>query len=88
MLFSGFIYTWQSWEAVFYWMGSLPVIWCLLWVWLVEDDTTRHCYITEKERILIQKSLGDTDTSHKVCYLCPCVLILISYISGVYEKEL
>jgi hypothetical protein len=79
---------WQSWEAVFYWMGSLPVIWCLLWAWFVEDDTTKQCYITEKERILIQKSLGNKDTSHKVCYLCPCIFILISHMSGAYEKVL
>lgn len=86
MLFSGLIYTWQSWEAVFYWMGSLPIIWCLLWTWLVQDDTTKHCYITEKERILIQKSLGDRDTSHKVqlpwkkiCTSVPFLAIMITH---------
>jgi hypothetical protein len=87
MLFSGFIYTWQSWEAVFYWMGSLPVIWCLLWAWLVQDDSTAQCYITEKERILIQKSLGGIDTSHKVSNLCSCLFILISHVNSVHMRK-
>jgi hypothetical protein len=72
---------------VFYWMGSLPVIWCLLWAWLVEDDATTQCYITEKERNLIQKSLGDINTSHKVSNLCSCIFILISHVSSIYLRK-
>jgi hypothetical protein len=80
LLFSGFIYTWQTWEAVFYWMGSLPALWCLLWMWLVADDPTKQCYITEKERLLIHKSLGDAHLPHKVrCsrFLYFCFLLLV-----------
>lgn len=66
ILFSGYIYKWQGWEAVFYWMGCTPAVWCLLWIWLVADDPTKQRYITEKERILIQNSLGVSHPSHTV----------------------
>ena len=66
MLFSDLIYGWQSWEAVFYWMGSLPVIWCLLWMWLVADDPTKQRFITEEERLLIRNSLEDSHLPDKV----------------------
>lgn len=69
MLFSGLIYAWQSWEAVFYWMGSFPFIWCLLWMWFVEDDPIKQRYITEEERLLIRNSLGDSHLPRKVSWL-------------------
>ncbi|KAJ9581818.1 hypothetical protein L9F63_003887 [Diploptera punctata] len=64
MLFSGLISDWMNWQAVFYIMGGLPLLWCLLWVWLVQDDTNKQQYITEQERTFILKSLGQSQ--HKV----------------------
>ncbi|XP_069700128.1 sialin [Periplaneta americana] len=88
LLFAGLIAKWQSWEAVFYWMGGLAVVWCILWVWLVEDDSIKQRYITDKERKLIQNSLGDTSESHKtppvpwkkIWTSVPFLVILVSHV--------
>ncbi|PSN46830.1 Sialin [Blattella germanica] len=66
MLFSGLIINWLDWQSVFYIMGSLPLIWCILWIWLIQDDPIKQQYITEQERSYIVKSIRKTEEKHKI----------------------
>ncbi|XP_059474349.1 sialin [Neocloeon triangulifer] len=60
MPMSGLIAGWIGWEAVFYIMGALASLWCLLWPVLVFDSPQTHPLISQEERTLIITSLeGD-----------------------------
>lgn len=59
LLFTGLIVQYINWEAVFYIMGGLSSIWCVLW-WLLMTDSPRiNPYISEEERDYIASSLGE-----------------------------
>ncbi|KAG8226678.1 hypothetical protein J437_LFUL005492 [Ladona fulva] len=47
-----------GWEAVFYVMGGLASIWCILWIAFVYDSPEVHPRISEEERTYILTSLG------------------------------
>ncbi|XP_026321609.1 sialin [Hyposmocoma kahamanoa] len=56
-----------GWESVFYVMGGLSCIWCILWVILVQDSPQQQSIISVEERNMIVTSLGGTndDRGHK-----------------------
>ncbi|XP_071452001.1 putative inorganic phosphate cotransporter isoform X2 [Hetaerina americana] len=47
-----------NWEAVFYVMGGLSTIWCILWIIFVYDGPDIHPRISEEEKTYILSSLG------------------------------
>ncbi|XP_069700130.1 sialin-like isoform X2 [Periplaneta americana] len=59
LLFSGLIVQHVSWEAVFYIMGSLSCIWCVLWWVIMSDSPSDNKFISTEERDYILSSLGD-----------------------------
>ncbi|VVC88688.1 unnamed protein product [Leptidea sinapis] len=55
-----------GWESVFYVMGGLSCLWCVLWVFLVQDSPGQQPLISKEERDFIVTSLGgNNDKSHK-----------------------
>ncbi|XP_026735802.1 sialin [Trichoplusia ni] len=62
-LSAGMIIASFGWEMVFYSMGGASLIWCVMWVMLVQDTPQRQKYITEEERTMIITSLQNTDES-------------------------
>ncbi|XP_066994553.2 sialin isoform X2 [Anabrus simplex] len=64
MIMAGQIAFSLGWEWVFYIMGLLSCIWCVLWVWLIKDFPQQQVYITQEERQYIVDSLGQTEDSH------------------------
>jgi MFS family permease len=59
LLFTGLIVQYINWEAVFYIMGGLSSIWCVLWWLLMTDSPRTNPYISEEERDYIASSLGE-----------------------------
>ena len=53
---SGLIAGSLGWEAVFYIHGSLAIIWCVLWVVFVTDDTQKHPFMSEEEKTFIREN--------------------------------
>jgi ACS family sodium-dependent inorganic phosphate cotransporter len=53
---SGVIAANLGWEAVFYIHGGLSIIWCLLWVFCVTDDTSKHPFMSDEEKTLIHEN--------------------------------
>jgi MFS transporter, ACS family, solute carrier family 17 (sodium-dependent inorganic phosphate cotransporter), other len=47
MPMSGLIAGWMGWPAVFYIMGGLSLVWCVLWPMLVFDSPRKHPFITQ-----------------------------------------
>ncbi|CAH0720449.1 unnamed protein product, partial [Brenthis ino] len=58
MLTAGVLTATIGWESVFYVMGGLSGIWCILWVWLVQDSPQTQPLISKEEREMIVTSLG------------------------------
>ncbi|CAH2233463.1 jg7902 [Pararge aegeria aegeria] len=54
-----------GWESVFYVMGGLSCLWCVLWVWLVQDSPQQQPLISKEERELIVTSLGGKADDHE-----------------------
>ena len=70
LLFTGLIVQYMSWEAVFYIMGGLSTVWCLLWWLMITDSPRTNPYISDEERNYIASSLGEGDeVTKKVCTL-------------------
>ncbi|KAG6464276.1 hypothetical protein O3G_MSEX014403 [Manduca sexta] len=67
MLMAGVLTANVGWESVFYVMGGLSAIWCVLWVILVQDSPQEQPLISAEERNMIVTSLGGKtdDHSHK-----------------------
>lgn len=69
MLSAGVLAATLGWEAVFYVMGGVCAIWCIFWVWLIQDTPETQPLMSEEERSYIMKSLGTTSSEgseHKV----------------------
>ncbi|XP_004926297.1 ec74 protein isoform X1 [Bombyx mori] len=67
MLMAGVLTANVGWESVFYVMGGLSCVWCVLWVILVQDSPQQQPLISAEERSMIVSSLGGktNDKSHK-----------------------
>ncbi|XP_050665773.1 sialin [Leptidea sinapis] len=66
MLMAGVLTATLGWESVFYVMGGLSCLWCVLWVFLVQDSPGQQPLISKEERDFIVTSLGgNNDKSHK-----------------------
>lgn len=57
MLMAGVIAGSLGWEAVFYIMGGLSVIWIILWIVLVSDNPEKSSLVSEEEKNLIVGAL-------------------------------
>ncbi|XP_052743563.1 sialin [Bicyclus anynana] len=64
MLMAGVLTANLGWESVFYVMGGLSCIWCVLWVLLVQDSPQQQALISKEERDLIVTSLGGKADDH------------------------
>ncbi|XP_052751138.1 sialin isoform X1 [Galleria mellonella] len=53
-----------GWESVFYVMGGLSCIWCVLWILLVQDTPQQQSLISAEERQMIVTSLGGKEGGH------------------------
>ncbi|CAB3253080.1 unnamed protein product [Arctia plantaginis] len=58
ILMAGILTANAGWESVFYVMGFLSTIWCLLWVVLIQDSPKQQRFISIEERNMIIASLG------------------------------
>lgn len=58
MLLAGVIAGSVGWEAVFYIMGGLSVMWMILWVIFVADSPEKLSLISQNERDLIVDALN------------------------------
>ncbi|KAJ8714908.1 hypothetical protein PYW08_004889 [Mythimna loreyi] len=59
MLMAGVLTANIGWESVFYVMGGLSLIWCVLWVVLVQDTPQQQPFITAEEREMVVTALGN-----------------------------
>jgi ACS family sodium-dependent inorganic phosphate cotransporter len=66
MLLAGLLAGWFGWESVFYVMGGLSCIWCILWIICIQDSPNKQGLISQEERDYINSSLGKGDNSHAV----------------------
>ncbi|CAK1555911.1 unnamed protein product [Leptosia nina] len=64
MLMAGVLTATLGWESVFYVMGGLSAIWCILWVFLIKDSPAEQPLISQEERDLIITSLGGKADDH------------------------
>ncbi|KAM3965643.1 major facilitator superfamily transporter 3 [Aphomia sociella] len=64
MLMAGVLTAHVGWESVFYVMGGLSTVWCVLWVILVQDSPQQQPLISLEEREMIVTSLGGKTDDH------------------------
>ncbi|XP_049876093.1 sialin [Pectinophora gossypiella] len=64
MLMAGVLTATFGWESVFYVMGGLSCLWCVLWVILVQDSPQQQPLISSEERNMIVTSLGGKTDDH------------------------
>lgn len=64
MLMAGVLTANIGWESVFYVMGGLSCIWCVLWVILIQDTPQQQPLISNEERNMIVTSLGGNTNGH------------------------
>ncbi|XP_028161269.1 sialin [Ostrinia nubilalis] len=64
MLMAGILTAKVGWESVFYVMGGLSCIWCVLWVFLIQDTPQQQPLISIEERDMIVTSLGGKAGDH------------------------
>ncbi|XP_013180262.1 PREDICTED: sialin [Papilio xuthus] len=64
MLMAGMLTASLGWESVFYVMGGLSCLWCVLWVALVQDTPQQQPLISTEEREMIVTSLGGKTNDH------------------------
>ncbi|XP_025103370.1 sialin-like isoform X2 [Pomacea canaliculata] len=55
----------SGWQAIFYVLGSLAVVWFLVWMVMVTESPAMHPAISNSELELIQQSIGYTDEQTK-----------------------
>jgi ACS family sodium-dependent inorganic phosphate cotransporter len=56
--FSGFLAETFGWQWVFYVLGGLAAIWCILWIFLVFDSPQQHPRLHPEEKKLFHFSLS------------------------------
>ncbi|CAH1639038.1 unnamed protein product [Spodoptera littoralis] len=61
MLMAGVLTANIGWESVFYVMGGLSLIWCVLWVVLVQDTPQQQRFMNADERTMILQALGNQE---------------------------
>lgn len=64
MLMAGVLTDNLGWESVFYVMGGLSCLWCVLWVILIQDSPQQQPLISAEERSMIVSSLGGKTDDH------------------------
>ncbi|KAJ0174786.1 hypothetical protein K1T71_009894 [Dendrolimus kikuchii] len=64
MLMAGVLTATVGWESVFYVMGGLSCLWCILWVILIQDSPRTQPLISIEERNMIVTSLGGDAEDH------------------------
>jgi len=69
MLSSGVLAGLCGWESIFYVMGAVAFLWCILWEFLVADSPSKQRHITQKERALIENALaGQLEHAEVLCF--------------------
>jgi len=59
---SGFIIQYiGGWPNVFYFFGSISIVWFVFWCILVYNDPHSHPFISDEERDYLQKSIGSLE---------------------------
>ena len=53
-LFTGYISYTYHWSLVFYLLGSVPLLWTIPWVLLVDDNPAKSCLTSITERDLLR----------------------------------
>jgi ACS family sodium-dependent inorganic phosphate cotransporter len=51
-------YTSIGWPSVFYVFGAMGVLWFFVWVLIFYNDPQSHPFITDEERMFLEKSIG------------------------------
>jgi MFS family permease len=51
-------YTSWGWPSVFYFFGTVAVVWFISWLFLFYNDPKSHPFISDEERIFLEKNLG------------------------------
>uniref|UniRef100_A0A7E4VPW0 Sialin n=1 Tax=Panagrellus redivivus TaxID=6233 RepID=A0A7E4VPW0_PANRE len=54
-----------GWPSIFYVLGFVALVWCVLWFWFVSDTPHTHKRIKEHERKYIVDSLGKSHSKEK-----------------------
>lgn len=73
----GFLSNSLGWEAPFYVIGALTLVWYVFWIFFVYDSPDDHPRISPQEKELIKTALGAT-VNNKVNYPVPWRAILTS----------
>lgn len=60
MLSAGMLAGNYGWESVFYVMGGVSLLWCILWPIVIQDSPNKQRFISQEERNLINSSLGNS----------------------------
>ncbi|GBP29492.1 hypothetical protein EVAR_93289_1 [Eumeta japonica] len=64
MLMAGILTQNLGWASVFYVMGGLSCIWCILWIILIQDSPQQQPMISIEERTMIVTALGGKTDDH------------------------
>ncbi|KAL7636747.1 UNVERIFIED_CONTAM: hypothetical protein RMT77_012501 [Armadillidium vulgare] len=48
-----------GWPSIFYTSGAIGLLWCVAWYHTVADHPNDHPYVTEEEKLLILKEIGN-----------------------------
>lgn len=54
-----------GWPSIFYTLGTMSCLWCVIWFFYVRDEPDEMPKITEAEKKYIVHSLGDREKGHK-----------------------
>jgi len=52
----------EDWASVFYFFGSLGILWFILWVLLCYSDPSSHPYISDKEKDYLDRELANVSS--------------------------
>ena len=77
MPIAGLLIAHHGWEAVFYVFGGAGVAFVFLWMLLVYDSPTKHPYITDAEKALLQTSLENEMAQNRKVRLCWFKLVFL-----------
>ncbi|KAF2903419.1 hypothetical protein ILUMI_02772 [Ignelater luminosus] len=55
----------QDWGSVFYLFGGLGVLWFIIWTFLCYSDPDSHPFISDKEKIFLEKELASVSKQKK-----------------------
>ena len=50
----------EGWHSVFYFFGTMTLIWCVLFAVFASDTPTNHPFISVAEKEYLQKEVGET----------------------------